>query len=94
MNTNICTLRCRLGVKGGLSIGGAPKMHNISSISQYGHLLLGRSMCMGVAMRVWCLSSVQSLMLPTLIRIKQQVVGWASSVFVSLCVDLLCQVCL
>ena len=36
------------------------------------------------------LSSVQSLVLPTVIREKQRVVGWASSVFASACVALLC----
>ena len=37
------------------------------------------------------LSSVQSLMLPTLIRVEQSVGGWASSVFASACTTLLCQ---
>jgi hypothetical protein len=31
-----------------------------------------------------------SMMLPTLIRVKQQVVGWASSAFVGACIALLC----
>ena len=39
---NICTLRFELGVRDGLSIGGAPKMHNISSLSRVGHLYLDR----------------------------------------------------
>ena len=42
MNSNIGTLKFGLVVKGGLSIGGAPKMHNISGLSQFGHLHLGR----------------------------------------------------
>ena len=31
-----------LGVKGGLSVGGAPKMHNILDLSRVEHLYLGR----------------------------------------------------
>ena len=42
MNSVICTLRFGLGVKGGQFVGGAPKMHNISGLSQVGHLHLGR----------------------------------------------------
>ena len=42
MNSIICTLRLGLGVKGGLSIGGALKMHNISGLSRVGLLHLGR----------------------------------------------------
>ena len=42
MNSNMCTLRFGLGVKGGLSIGGAPKMHNILGLSRAGPLHLGR----------------------------------------------------
>ena len=37
------------------------------------------------------LSGVQPLMLPALIRVKQRVVGWASSVFANVCIALLCQ---
>ena len=37
------------------------------------------------------LSSVQSLKLLALIRVKQRVVGWASSLFVNACIALLCQ---
>ena len=33
MNLNIYTLRFGLGVKGGLLVHGAPKMHNISGLS-------------------------------------------------------------
>ena len=29
-NSNICPLRFGLSVKGGLFVGGAPKMHNMS----------------------------------------------------------------
>ena len=36
------------------------------------------------------MSGVQSLILPTLIRIKQRVVGWSRSVFASVCTTLLC----
>ena len=36
------------------------------------------------------LSGVRSLMLPTSIRVKQQVVGWASSVFATMHIALLC----
>ena len=86
-------LRFGLNVNGGSSICGTPKMDNISSLSKVGHLHLGRSVCMGVPMRVWCLLSVRSLMLLALIRIKQHVMGWANSVFDTLCIDLLCQVC-
>ena len=42
MSSNICTLRFGLGVKGDLSIGEAPKMHNISSLSRARHLDRGR----------------------------------------------------
>jgi hypothetical protein len=42
VNSNICTLRFGLGVKGGLSVGGTPRMHNISGLSRAGHLHLGR----------------------------------------------------
>ena len=37
------------------------------------------------------LSSLWSLMLPMLIKVKQQNVGWASSVFVNVCIALLCR---
>ena len=37
------------------------------------------------------LSGVRSLMLPALIRGKQQVVMWAGSVFASACIALLCR---
>ena len=37
------------------------------------------------------LSCVQSLMLSSLIRVTQRVVGWASSVFASVCTKLVCQ---
>ena len=37
------------------------------------------------------LSGVQSLMLPSLIRVKRWVVGWVGSVFASACVALLCR---
>ena len=33
VNSNICTLRFGLGVKNGLSIGGGPRMQNISYLS-------------------------------------------------------------
>ena len=42
MNSNIYTLRFGLGVKGGLFIVGAPKMHNISGLSRVEHLHLDR----------------------------------------------------
>ena len=38
----LCTLRFGLGVKGGLFVGGAPKMHIILGLSQAKHLQLGR----------------------------------------------------
>ena len=41
MNSIICTLRFGLGVKGGLYVGGAPKMHNVLGLSQARHLHLG-----------------------------------------------------
>ena len=53
MDSNICALRFGLGIKGGLSVGGAPKMHYISGLSQFGHLHLGRQHVQG-SMRVWC----------------------------------------
>jgi hypothetical protein len=37
------------------------------------------------------LSSVRSLMLPAWIRVNKRVVGWAISVFASVCTTLLCQ---
>jgi hypothetical protein len=37
------------------------------------------------------LSGMRSLMLPALIMLKQRVVEWASSVFASVCIDLLCR---
>jgi hypothetical protein len=42
LDSNICTLRFGLGVKGGLYVGGAPKMHNILGLSRAKHLHLGR----------------------------------------------------
>ena len=42
MNSNICTLRFGLGVKGGLFVSEAPKMHNILGLSRAGHVHLGR----------------------------------------------------
>ena len=42
VNSNSCTLRFGLGVKGGLFVGGGHKMHNISSLSRAGHLHIGR----------------------------------------------------
>jgi hypothetical protein len=73
-------------VKGGLCVGGAPKMHNMSSLSQarHIHLVHGRSH------EGMVLSYLQSLILLVLIRVKQWVVGWASSVFASACLALLC----
>ena len=35
-------MSCDIGVKGGLFVGGAPKMHNISGLSRAEHLYLGR----------------------------------------------------
>ena len=46
-------------------------------------------MCMGVAIEGTMLSCVQFLMLPTLIRVKQRIVEWASGVFASACTTLL-----
>ena len=43
-----------LGVRGGLFIGGAHRMHNILGLSRAKHFILVDSMCMGGAMRVWC----------------------------------------
>ena len=34
--SNICTLRFGLGVKGGLYVGGAPKLHNILGLNRVG----------------------------------------------------------
>ena len=42
MISNICTLTFVLGVKGGLYVGGAPRMHNISGLNRVGHLHLGK----------------------------------------------------
>ena len=36
VNSNFCTLRFGLGVKNGLYVGGAPKMHNILGLSRAG----------------------------------------------------------
>ena len=43
-----------LGVRGGLFIGGARRMHNILGLSRAKHFILVDSKCMGGAMRVWC----------------------------------------
>ena len=40
--SNICTKRFGLSVNDGLFISGAPKMHNISDLSQVGHVHLDR----------------------------------------------------
>ena len=42
MNSNFYILRFGMGVKGVLSVDGAPKMHNILGISQVRHLYLDR----------------------------------------------------
>ena len=42
-------------------------------------------------MRVWCCQMCGLLILLALTRVKQWVVGWASSVFASACIALLCQ---
>ena len=42
VNSNICTLRFGLGVKGGISVGEAPKMHNILGLNQVGQLHLDK----------------------------------------------------
>ena len=38
MNSNICTLRFGLVAKGGIFVGGSPRMHNILGLSRGGHL--------------------------------------------------------
>lgn len=42
MNLSICALSFGLGVKGSLVVGGAPIMHNISSLRRAGYLHLSR----------------------------------------------------
>ena len=42
MNSTVFTWRFGLGVKGGLFVYGALKMHYISSLNQVGHSHLGR----------------------------------------------------
>ena len=42
MNSNIYALRFGPGVKGGLSIGGDPRIHNIPCLSRVRHLHLAR----------------------------------------------------
>ena len=54
VNSNICTLRVRLGVKGGLSIGGAPKGIIYLVEVWLAIYILVSNMCMGIAMREWC----------------------------------------
>ena len=59
--SNICILRFGLGVKGGLLVDGAPKMHNILGLSQVEHLHLDRYHVHGSSHEGMVLSSVQSL---------------------------------
>ena len=80
-----------MGVKGGLSVGGAPRMHNILGVSRVGHLHLGRSHVHGSSHEGMVLSGVRSLMSPALIRVKQWVVGQASRFFAFVCIALLCR---
>lgn len=42
VDSNNCTWRLRLGVKGGSVVGGAPKMHSIFGGNRARHLHLGR----------------------------------------------------
>ena len=37
VNLSICTFSFGMGVKGSLIVGGAPIMHNISSLGRAGH---------------------------------------------------------
>ena len=60
-------------------------MHSILGLSQVGHLHLGRLHVHGSRHENMVLSGVRSLMLPTLIRVEQHVVGWASTVFANAC---------
>lgn len=41
VNSIICTLRFGLGVKKGLALGGAPRMHGIFGLSRVGNLHFG-----------------------------------------------------
>jgi hypothetical protein len=59
--SNICILRFGLGVKGGLLLGGAPKMHNILGLSQVEHLHLDRNHVHGSSHEGMVLSSMWSL---------------------------------
>ena len=68
-------------MKGGLSVCGAPKTHIVSGLCRAEHLHLGRQHVHGSTHECMVLSSVRSLMLLVFIRVKQRVVGWASSVF-------------
>lgn len=67
-------------MEGGLFVGGALKMHIISGLNQAMHLHHGKLHVHGSSHGGMVLSCLRSLMLSVLIRIKQWVVGWASSV--------------
>ena len=54
MNSNICTLWFGLGVKGGLYVGGFLRCIICGVQVQLDTYILVDTMCMGVAMRVWC----------------------------------------
>ena len=89
MNSNICFLRFGLGVKGGLAIGWAPRMHSVSSLYLARHLHHGIKHVHGSNHKLWC---CQGAVLEFLMFIKgkQWLLGWPSSVFASGCIILLC----
>ena len=61
MNSSVCTLRFRLGVKVGSSLSGAPKMHNVLSLNQARHLHLRREHVHGSSHEGMVLSNVRSI---------------------------------
>jgi hypothetical protein len=91
VSSNSCTSRFGLGVKGGSYVGGAHRMHYMSCLSRDEHSHLDIWHVHGSSHKGVVLSGVHSLMLLVLIRVKQHVVGWASSVFASACTALACQ---
>jgi hypothetical protein len=80
-------------VKCGLFVHGAPKMHNVPSLSRVGHLHIGRLHVHGSSYEGMVLSSLQSLLILMLIRVKQGIVEWASSVFTNACICFIVSVC-
>lgn len=91
VNPNICILRVMFGEKGGLVVGGLPKMHVVCSLRCVRQLHLGGQCVHGSSHESKEFFGLRSLVLLALTCAKHLAAGWASNVFASMCVALLCR---